>query len=254
MLAEITPGNVNVLIAFGGGVVSILSPCVLPLLPGYLSVITGLSVADVEAAEGRNLSRIVVSTLWFAVGFTVVFVLLGLLASGIGQTVFRNQEMLTRISGGVVLVMAAYLAASQLVRAPRLYGEARLQLQTDRFGVLAAPAAGAAFAFGWTPCLGPVIAAVFSVAATQTSVRAVGLLTAYSIGMAASFLAVGLAFGRWAAPLGWVKRHLRAITLLSAAVLAVFGLLLLTDQLWRLTAELTDLLDRLGLERIVELG
>ena len=254
MLAEITPGNVNVLIAFGGGVVSILSPCVLPLLPGYLSVITGLSIADVEAADRRNLSRIVVTTLWFALGFTVVFVLLGLLASGVGQTVFRNQETLTRISGAVVLVMAAYLAGSQLVRAPRLYGEARLQLQTERFGIFAAPATGAAFAFGWTPCLGPVIAAVFSVAATQTSVRAVGLLTAYSVGMAASFLAVGLVFGRWAAPLGWVKRHLRAITLLSAAVLAVFGFLLLTDQLWRLTAELTELLDRIGLERIVELG
>jgi len=254
VLGAVTPDNVNVLIAFGGGVVSILSPCVLPLLPGYLSVITGLSLAEVQARDAKTLSRIAFTTLWFALGFTVVFVLLGLLASGIGQTVFRNQVVLTRISGVVVLAMAAYLAGSQLLTAPRLYGEARLALRTERFGVLAAPATGAAFAFGWTPCLGPVIAAVFSVAATQTTIRAVALLSAYSAGMAVSFLAVGLAFGRWAAPLDWVKRHLRALTLLSAAILAVFGFLLVTDQLWRLTRELVDVLDRLGLDGIVELG
>lgn len=234
--------------------VSILSPCVLPLVPGYLSVVTGLSVAEVQAGDTKTLPRIAITTVWFAVGFTTVFVLLGLLASGIGQSVFRNQAMLTRISGAVVLVMAAFLAGSQLLRAPRLYGEARLHVSPERFGILAAPAAGAAFAFGWTPCLGPVIAAVFTVAATQTTLRAVGLLTAYSVGMTVSFLAIGLAFGRWAAPLDLVKRHMRALTLVSAAVLAVFGVLLLTDRLWLLTRELVDVLDRLGLDRIVELG
>lgn len=250
-----TPDNVNILIAFGGGIVSVLSPCVLPLLPGYLSVITGLSVGEVREGDTKTLSRIAVTTLWFAVGFTVVFVLLGLLASGIGQTVFRNQVMLTRISGVVVILLAVFLAASQFAKVPvALYGEARVRVDPDRFGPFAAPVVGAAFAFGWTPCLGPVIAAVFAVAATQTTVRAVALLTAYSAGMAVSFLAVGLAFGRWAAPLDWVKRHMRAITLVSAAILLVFGILLLTDELWRLSARLVSLLDRLGLDSIVTVG
>jgi cytochrome c-type biogenesis protein len=254
VLAAISPNNVNILVAFGGGVVSILSPCVLPLLPGYLSVVTGLEVSELQAGETRTMAIITRGTLLFAAGFTTVFVLLGLGASTLGQTVFRNQELLTRVSGAFVLAMALYLAGSQLVRAPRLYGEAHVRVNAEAFGFFAPPVTGAAFALGWTPCLGPVIAAVFSVAATQTTLRSVALLAAYSLGMTASFLAVGLALGRWATPLEFLKRHLRAITLISAAVLAVFGLLLLTDHMWWLARRMTDILDALGLDRIVELG
>jgi cytochrome c-type biogenesis protein len=150
--------------------------------------------------------------------------------------------------------MAAYLAGSQLVRAPRLYGEARFHIRSEAFGVFAPPVTGAAFAFGWTPCIGPVLAAVYSVAATQTTLRAVGLLTAYSLGMTASFLAVGLALGRWATPLEFVKRHVRVITLISAGVLAVFGVLLVTDSMWRLGSRMIQVLDDLGLDGIVDLG
>jgi cytochrome c-type biogenesis protein len=149
--------------------------------------------------------------------------------------------------------MALYLAGSQLLRTPRLYPEARFQV-SDRFGMFTAPIAGAAFAFGWSPCLGPVIAAVFGVAATQSGLRSIALLIAYSLGMGVSFLLVGLAFGRWATPLDFVKRHLRTITFLSAGVLAVFGLLLMFDRLWWLTAQFTNFLDSLGLNSFVELG
>ena len=145
------------------------------------------------------------------------------------------------------------VARPQVVRLPRLYPEARFQV-SDRFGMLTAPIAGAAFAFGWSPCLGPVIAAVFGVAATQTGLRAFALLIAYSLGMGVSFLLVGLAFGRWATPLAFVKRHLRTITFISAGILAVFGLLLMFDRLWWLNAQLVHFLDWLGLDSIVELG
>jgi cytochrome c-type biogenesis protein len=252
-LAEITTSNVTVLYAFGGGIVSILSPCVLPMIPGYLSLVTGLSVTELQGGEHRHLVRIATMTGLFALGFTVVFTLLGLAASALGQAAFENQETLTRISGVVVLLMALYLAGSQLVTAPRLYPEARFAV-SDRFGMFTAPIAGAAFAFGWSPCLGPVIAAVFGVAATQTGFRAVSLLVAYSLGMGVSFLLVGLAFGRWATPLNFVKRHLRTLTFISAGLLAFFGILLMTDQLWWLSARLTSFLDSLGLSSLVELG
>jgi cytochrome c-type biogenesis protein len=253
ILGEITSSNVSVLVAFGGGIVSILSPCVLPMVPGYLSLVTGLSVSELQGGEHRHLVRIATMTGLFALGFTVVFTLLGLAVTALGQATFRNQETLTRVSGLIVFVMALYLAGSQLLTTPRLYPEFRFAM-SDRFGMLTAPIAGAAFAFGWSPCLGPVIAAVFGAAAKESGFRSIALLIAYSVGMGVSFLAVGLAFGRWATPLSFVKRHMRTITLASAAVLAVFGLLLMFDRLWWLTAQLTNFLDWLGLDSLVELG
>ena len=252
MLA-VTANNVGLLVAFGGGIVSILSPCVLPMVPGYLSVVSGVSVADLQAGERANLGRVAVTTALFTLGFGSVFTILGLAASGIGQAAFDNQETLTRASGILIMVMALYLVGSQVLRAPRLYPEKRFQVNR-RFGWATAPIVGAAFGFGWSPCLGPVLAAVFGVAATQTSARAVSLLVAYSVGMGVSFLVVGLAFGASATALNALKRHLRLITFVSAAVLFGFGLLLALDRLSWLTARITDLLDALGLSSLVDLG
>ena len=253
IFGAITSSNISILVAFGGGIISILSPCVLPMIPGYLSLVTGLTVTELQGGEHRHLVRIATMTGFFALGFTAVFTLLGLAATTVGQATFRNQETLTQISGLIVFLMALYLAGSQVLRAPRLYPEARFQV-SDRFGMFTAPLAGAAFAFGWSPCLGPVIAAVFGVAATETGVRAFSLLIAYSLGMGVSFLLVGLAFGRWATPLDFVKRHMKTLTLASAALLAVFGLLLMFDRLWWLSAQLTNFLDWLGLDSLVQLG
>ena len=254
VLGAVSSENVTLIVAFGGGIISILSPCVLPLVPGYIALVTGLEVSDVREGRARDLGRIAAMTAWFALGFTTVFVLLGLAASRLGQSVFDNQALLTRLSGVLVFVMALYLAGSQLLMAPRLYGESRFQVRTGQFGIFTAPVAGAAFAFGWSPCLGPIIAAVFGVAATQSGPRAIALLIAYSAGMAVSFLVVGLAFGRWAAPLELVKRHLRVLTFISAGILAVFGVLLMLDRMWMLSSWLTRFLDALGLDRLVELG
>ncbi len=253
VIGEITSSNISILVAFGGGIVSILSPCVLPMIPGYLSLVTGLTVTELQGGEHRHMVRIAYMTGLFALGFTAVFTILGLAATELGQAAFNNQKTLTQVSGFIVLLMALYLAGSQLLIAPRLYPEARFQM-SDRFGMFTAPIAGAAFAFGWSPCLGPVIAAVFGVAATQTGVRSIALLVAYSAGMGVSFLLVGLAFGRWATPLNFVKRHMKTLTLASAALLAIFGLLLMFDRLWWLSAQLTNFLDWLGLSDLVELG
>lgn len=224
------------------------------MVPGYIALVTGLEVSDVRAGRAQNLGRIAVMTSWFALGFTTVFVLLGITASTLGQSIFDNQTLLTRISGALVFVMALYLAGSQLLMAPRLYGESRFHVRTGQFGMFTAPVAGAAFGFGWSPCLGPIIAAVFGVAATQSGPRAIALLIAYSLGMAVSFLGVGLVFARWATPLDFVKRHMRTLTLISAGILAIFGVLLMMDRMWMLSSWLTRALDALGLDRLVELG
>jgi cytochrome c-type biogenesis protein len=247
--------NLYIFVAFGGGIISFLSPCVLPIVPGYLSLVSGLTLGEIEEARSKALRRIAITTGLFVLGFTVVFVILGLVTTAVSDTLFENQETLTRISGALVLLMAAYLAGSQLLMTPRLYQEFRFQPHLERFGPIAAPIAGAAFGLGWTPCIGPILGTVLGFAAQgQELGRAALLLTAYSLGLGVAFLAVGLAFGRFAAPLAWVKRHSKALTLVSAAILAVFGLILLFDELPRVTAWLSDLMDAIGLRSLVELG
>lgn len=243
------------LTAFGAGVVSFLSPCVLPIVPAYLSLITGLTIGDLKEGDTKVLPRIAVDTGLFVAGFTVVFVLLGLITTALGDALFQNQETLTRISGALVILMALYLAGSQILMAPRMYQEFRFHPNLDRFGKAATPIAGAAFGLGWTPCIGPVLGAVLSFAAQgQSLIRATLLLVAYSAGLGCSFLAVGLAFGKLTTPLNWVKRHSRAITFVSAGILFFFGLVLLTDNLSQLTARLTDVMDALGLGRLIQVG
>jgi cytochrome c-type biogenesis protein len=247
--------NLYVLTAFGGGIISFLSPCVLPIVPGYLSLMSGLTIGELAEARSRALRRIVVNTALFVSGFTAVFVILGLVTTAAGKTLFENQVTLTRVCGGLVLLMAAYLAGSQLLTTPRLYQEFRFHPHLERFGPVATPVAGAAFGLGWTPCIGPVLGTVLNFAAQGRDVgRASVLLTAYSLGLGASFLVVGLAFGRLATPLAWVKRHSRAITLASAGLLAVFGVILLANQLPQVTARLSDAMRALGLESLVNSG
>ncbi|HUV11392.1 MAG TPA: cytochrome c biogenesis protein CcdA [Acidimicrobiia bacterium] len=243
------------LTAFGGGVISFLSPCVLPIVPGYLSLVSGLTLGEIEAGSSKALRRIAVNTGLFVLGFTVVFVLLGLATTAAGNALFENQSTLTRVTGGIVLLMALYLAGSQLLTTPGLYREFRFQPHLERLGPVAAPVAGVAFGLGWTPCIGPILATVLNFAAQgQDLARAGVLLAAYSMGLGLSFLAVGLAFGRFAAPLAWVKRHSKGLTLVSAAMLGFFGVILLTDQLAWLTGRLSEGMNAIGLRWLVEIG
>jgi len=244
--------NFYFLTAFGAGVLSFLSPCVLPIVPAYLSLITGVSVGEVREGNVKVLPRIAKDTALFVAGFTVVFVLLGLITTAAGEALFNNQETLTRISGALVILMALYLAGSQLLMTPRLYQEFRFHPHLERFGPLAAPVAGVAFGLGWTPCIGPVLGTVLGFAAQgQDLFRATLLLVAYSLGLGVPFLAVGLALGKLETTLDWVKRHSRAITFVSAAVLFFFGVVLLTDNLSQVTAKLTNLWNDLGLDGLV---
>lgn len=234
------------LVAFGAGVLSFLSPCVLPIVPGYLAVLAGFSSgADGGTGNtrvpgsppGRGL--MLRNAALFCAGFSVVFVALGLTATAAGRLLARQQPLLTRLGGAVVLLMALYLVGSLVLRRPGLYGEWRFRPRATRSGAVAAPVAGAAFAFGWSPCLGPVLGSVLAVAATQGRALAGGvLLAAYCAGFAGPLLASAVLFERLAPLLRRLRPAAPAVTVVTAAVLVVLGVLLVTDDLAWLSARL----------------
>src|SRR4029077_9869177 len=205
------------LAALGGGVVSFLSPCVLPLLPGYLSIVTGLDIATLEGGRTVHTRRIVGTTSLFIAGFGTVYVLLGLTAASIGQPLRAHQVALTRVSGAIMLAMALFLIGSMFLRAPWLYREKRFHPQLGRYGAAAPLVAGGAFGFGWSPCLGPILGSILGIAGSQQRVWAgASLLAVYSIGLGLPFLITGLALNRAAGTLGWAKRHFSVIVIGSA--------------------------------------
>jgi cytochrome c-type biogenesis protein len=242
-------------LAFGGGVISFLSPCVLPLVPGYLSIVTGLDITTLREESRRYNGEIVRTTGLFILGFGTVFVILGLSASAVGSALAGQQDLLTRVSGAVMLGFALFLAGSVFLRAPWLYGELRFHPKLARYGRAAPVMMGVAFAFGWTPCLGPVLGSILTIAAdSQRAWAGATLLGAYTLGLGLPFLACGLALGRLTGALDWVKRHMSAIVVMSAAVMVVFGLLLLFNLLSRANAEVTKVLDAVHLSWLVNLG
>lgn len=259
--------GVSVVAAFVGGIASFSSPCVLPLVPAYLSLVGGLDVArndtqgavlaassvpgpegsvatvGVRLATGRGIGAVTRDTALFVAGFGSVFVLLGLSASAVGRAVVHQQGLLTRISGVVVFAMAVFLLGTLFFRSPGLYREWRLHPRLARLGPFAAPVAGAAFAFGWTPCVGPILASVLALSADQGHVaQGALLLGVYSLGLGTPFLAVALLFDRMRAPLAWLRRHGTAVTAVSASALGAMGVLLVLDRL----AWVTTLLQRVA--------
>jgi cytochrome c-type biogenesis protein len=248
-------GGISYAIAFGGGVVSFLSPCVLPLVPVYLSITTGIGVAELTDGGRSTLRAVARGTGLFVAGFSLVFVALGLSVTVLGNTLLRNQAAITRVSGIVVIAMAGFLLAGTVLHRSWLVREARFHVRLSRYGPWAAPVAGAAFAFGWTPCIGPVLGSVLAIAATQNGVARGGLLLAvYSAGLAVPFLITGLAFHRAVGALAWTRRHSVAIVSGSAVLLGAFGLLLVFDQLTWLTIQLQSGARALDVGWLVTLG
>ena len=211
-------------LAFGAGVLSFTSPCVLPLLPGYLSYMSGVS-AD-ELADRRG--RLLLASLLFVAGFSIVFTALGATASVIGSLVDQHREILLRISGVFILIMG--LVTLGVFRFPALYVERRFHIKTS-LGLVGALPLGMAFAFGWTPCIGPVLASIEAVAGAEGSVReGAALLFVYALGLGLPFIAAGLFFGRGVTAMRWLREHYRALNIAGGSVLLAMGFLLLTGQ------------------------
>jgi cytochrome c-type biogenesis protein len=225
-------------IVFSAGVVSFASPCVLPLVPVYLSVATGLEVGALSAGGARTAALVLRGAGLFVLGFSVVFVALGMSATAVGTTLARHQVPITRIGGGLVLLFAVVMVLGTTRWSGPLGRERRFRPATPERG-WAAPITGAAFAFGWTPCIGPVLGSVLAVSASQGAiVRGGALLATYSAGLAVPLLVTGVLFHRALGPLRWTRRHVVALTRAAAGLLAGYGLLLLFDRLAWLTAAL----------------
>ena len=241
--------------AFAGGLISFASPCVLPVVPGYLSVITGLDVSELQESKRSNSVAVIRDTSLFILGFGSIFVLLGLSATSIGSFVFEQQILLSRLTGALVLAMALFMLGSLYLQAPWLYQEKRFEPQLGRYGRAAPTVAGAAFGFGWTPCIGPVLTSVLAVAATSGSAATGGtLLGVYALGLGLPFMAVGLLMGRISGSLNWVKSHLQTIVMISSLLMAGFGILLIFNKLIWVTTQLQSVMRAIGLEWLVNLG
>ena len=219
----ITSGSLvfAMLIAFAAGLLAFLSPCVLPLAPGYISYITGLTGA--ELSEGRK-GRVLLGSVLFVFGFSVVFVSYGALFGGMGSLLLEYSDWINRILG--VFVIAMGLAFMGLI--PGLQRDYRFH-HVPKWGVAGAPILGVAFGIGWTPCIGPTLAAVQTLAFTEASAARGALLSlVYSLGLGLPFILIGLLFTRAARALKFLRTHNLAIMRIGGAMLVVVGLLLLT--------------------------
>jgi cytochrome c-type biogenesis protein len=236
--------GVTVLAALGAGIVSFLSPCVLPLVPGYLSAVSGVSAAELDEANWR---RVLGPSLLFVASFSTIFVLLGLTATGLGSFLRDNEELLTKISAALIIGMGVLFVASLFVT--RLNREWHVEALLDRAGRGGPVVAGAAFAIAWTPCIGPTLGAILSAAAlTDSAGRGAFLLLVYSAGLAIPFLLTALAFSRMTTAFAVVKRHYQAIVAVGGLILIAMGVLIWTGELTRLNSELQGSLAELGLD------
>lgn len=222
--------QIGLLAAFVAGVVSFLSPCVLPLVPGYMSFISGVSLAELRSDEREaELSRtILLNTLAFVVGFSLVFIALGASASFIGQILQTNQRLLRRIAGAVVILFGLHLVG--ILKIKWLYREKRLQGPSVARGPGGALLLGVAFGAGWTPCIGPILAGILAFAATQETLwQGVGLLAVYSAGLGIPFLLTGVATQYALRIFERAKRFLGMVEVAGGILLIAVGLLIFTN-------------------------
>ena len=305
--AAIHADPLGLLVAFGASMLSFLSPCVLPLVPAYLSMVSGLSAAELGAlhpvrppepqrqpvpaalavagvvppaaealpsdrpapvppgaspeADGptaadlaRERGRLLRGILGFIAGFTVIFTILGASASAVGRLFLTHQRALETVSGILIVVFGAVLVgmAAGLSLPMALSGERRFAVRPSALGSWAPPIMGMAFAFAWTPCIGPVLASVLALAAGTggSETGGIALLLAYSLGLGVPFLLSGLAFGRMTDVLARVRSRLRLVDLVGGTILVVFGILLLTGNVSVISAHISTWLHDLHLDRL----
>jgi len=236
--------GVGILAALAAGFVSFLSPCVLPLVPGYLSAVTGVMPNDLDRAPLR---RVLVPSLLFVASFSAIFIVLGLTATALGSSLNANQRTLELVAGIVIIALGLFFLATPFVA--RLNREWRVDALMERAGRGGPVVAGAAFAIAWTPCVGPTLGAILGAAAlSESTARGAYLLAWYSAGLAIPFLLTAVAFNRMTTVFGFVKRHYAVIVAAGGAILVVMGVLIATDQLAQLNIEAQKLLNRLGLD------
>ena len=236
--------NVSFVAAFVAGVLSFVSPCVLPLVPGYLSFISGVSVEEMRAgSDARAASRrqVFVASLAFVAGFSIVFVLLGASASALGQFLGERLSLMGKIAG--VLLVIFGLHTMGLLKISWLYAEKRIHTERRPAGPLGAMLVGVAFAFGWTPCIGPILAGILAIAASKETVgMGVALLAVYSIGLGIPFLLTSLAVDSFFAAFAKIRRYYKVIEVTAGGLIVVIGVLIFTNRFTAIAQFLTPYL------------
>src|SRR5689334_11155381 len=223
--------NVGIPAAFAAGLVSFLSPCVLPLVPGYVSLISGVGVEELKAQETAVLRRVMLNSIAFVLGFSIVFVVLGALSTEVGQIASQYKSVLAQVAGVLVIVFGLHLTG--ILRIKALYADKRLHNVKGGNTPWGAFVIGFAFAFGWTPCVGPILSGILVIAAAQNSVgKGILLLTVYSLGLAVPFLLTALGIERFMKFYTGFRRHMHVVEVASGALLIALGVLLV---FWKFT-------------------
>jgi cytochrome c-type biogenesis protein len=220
------------LYAVGMGVVSFASPCILPLIPSYVSYITGISYDELVTTESRkkNINITLLHSFAFVAGFSIIFVLLGATASFAGNLLSQHLDII-RIAGGLLIILMGVFVMD-IVNIPFLQREARLQLKTRPAGYAGTLVVGMIFGAGWTPCTGPFLGSVLALAMTsETLGRGMGLLALYSVGLGIPFILSAIAISAFLTSFNKLKRHFKVIKVASGVILIIMGVLLLTDKM-----------------------
>jgi len=221
--------NVPLIASFLAGITTFLSPCVLPLIPAYLSFITGYSLDELKEGE-RNLKPLIFNTAFFVSGFTVIFTLFGASATYFGSLLAEKRELLRIIGGTIIIVFGLHLTG--IYRLKFLYQEKRVHLRNKPLGYLGSFIAGLAFASGWTPCVGPVLSSILILASTQETVtKGIILLFVYSLGLGIPFFLVVLAVNRFLLIFAKAKKIIRSTEIIAGVILILLGILLVTNRL-----------------------
>ena len=231
--------ELSVLIVFAAGLLSFLSPCVLPLIPGYIAFVSGISIDDMtgHGSMGIKMALTMLSSIMFVLGFSFVFVVLGASATWLGGLLVQKQPLLTSIAGVVIIFFG--LQQIGLFQFGFMLATKQIDLPAEKLGLFKAPMLGAAFAFGWTPCVGPILAAILTYAATMESVgKGVMLLTIYSAGLGIPFLLTTLAMGGFFKLFSKIKKYINLIQKIGGAVLVLLGILMITGKMTLIIARL----------------
>jgi cytochrome c-type biogenesis protein len=239
--------------AFFAGLISFLSPCVLPLVPGYVSYMGGLGAGEVELSSRRRAIDATRAMSGFVLGFTVVFVALGATATLLGEFLSEYEEIFIRVSGVVIIILG--LVFLGVLKVPFLYREARFH-PTPQAGFWGSTTLGVAFAFGWSPCIGATLGPILTMAAGGGDgevAKGAGLLAVYSLGLGVPFILAGLGVSHLTGTVKWLRTHARKIQWVGGLFLIAMGVLFLTDQVFRISIWMQKFFNAIGLEELAQI-
>ncbi len=225
-------GEITIFAAFFAGIISFISPCVLPLVPAYLSFISGASVDELKGTGQRSriLKKVSLNSIAFILGFTVVFTLLGASASVVGQFLLDKLAILSKIAGVIIVIFGLHMIG--LFRIGFLNYEKRFHNQSKPVSMFGSFLIGLAFAFGWTPCIGPILAAILAVASQQETIwQGIMLLAVYSLGLGIPFFIAGISLNTFLSLFDKLKKHFRVIEIVSGCFLILVGILIFSNYL-----------------------